>query len=993
MNNPARHQQIEELFHATLAHAPEDRAAFLQQACRNDQDLRQQVESLLDADREQGDWLDTGIMQPTTLMQEEKKPGSLIGQQIGHYQVLSMLGAGGMGEVYLAQDLKLRRKVALKMLSAQLGQDRERVQRFEREAQAVSALNHPNIITIYEVGETEDLHFIATEYVEGQTLRRLMHTNHLAPEQAVEIAIQIAQALAAAHGANILHRDIKPENVMVRPDGLIKVLDFGLAKLTGNQVSGEEDATLFLPDMPASTLTSPGKVMGTIGYMSPEQARGLSLDARTDIFSLGVMLYEMLTGHSPFTGTTPSDVMAAILTYEPPPLITFTPALRYIVNRALNKDREQRYQTSSELLADLKKLSREWEIARHSGSGETAPVSQEHTEVIAAPSTQEVSEAIPLASSSVEKKKGVVLVLSALLLGILVAGVWFLSRSNPTTSFAPFQAMALNRVTISGKIAHEQAVISPDGKYLVYVVDEAGQQSMWFKQMATGANVRIIPPTKIVYTGLTVSHDNNYIYYVAQDEAEATALYKMPLVGGAARKILTHISSSPALSPDDRQITFVRNDSLVRESALIIATAEGAEERKVTTRRFPEQFFWPVWSPSGDSIACVSQRTSPEGRYNELVRIITTNGSEQLISKRRWSYAGQMVWLPDQSGLLLNAADQSTSPTQIWELQLPEGAARKITNDLNNYSGLSLTANAQALVTIQTEKSSELWLVPQGETSQAKQIIFGGGKYAGVMGLTWTPDNRIIYSSTATTNPDLGSGDPDLWIMQADGSQQTQLTANARTNIRPVMTADGRYIVWASNRSGKHYIWRMNADGTNPIALTNGLDDVAPDCSPDGRWVVYQGIKDARAVIMKVSIDGGPAIPLTEMTAARPVVSPDGRSIACFYYDAQTTPHRWRLAVLPFAGGPLIKLMDLSSTTDRLIAPRWTADGEALVCVDTNNGVSNLWRHPLDGTAPVQITNFKTDLIFNFAWSQDGKQLVCARGSINHDVVMISNFR
>lgn len=352
-----------------------------------------------------------------------------------------------------------------------------------------------------------------------------------------------------------------------------------------------------------------------------------------------------------------------------------------------------------------------------------------------------------------------------------------------------------------------------------------------------------------------------------------------------------------------------------------------------------------------------------------------------------------MAWLPDGSGLLLNAADQSTRPSQIWLTMLADGTTRKITNDLNNYSGLSLTENAQKLVTVQTEKTSQLWVTTDGKAEQSKRLISGNGKSEGVMGLNWTPDNQVLYSSTTTSNPDLGSGDPDLWKVQSDGSPPTQLTFNARANVRPVATADGRQIVWVSNRAGNGNLWRMNVDGSNPQKLTNGIDDVAPDCSPDGRWVVYQGIKDTRSVLMKISIDGGEPIPLTRETAARPVFSPDGQWIACLFLDEKSKPYRWRLAILPFAGGTPDKLFDLPTTADRLIAPRWTPDGQALLYANTSGGVSNLWRQPIAGGPAEPFTNFLSDLIFNFAVSRDGLQLVFARGTVTHDVVTISNFR
>ncbi len=367
---PEHWRQIEQLYHAALERDANERAAFLTEACAGDEMLRGEVESLLRCDARADNFIEAPALEIAAQLRAEEQSQSMIGRQISHYQILSLLGAGGMGEVYLAQDTMLRRKAALKLLPAHFTADENRVRRFIQEAQAASALNHPNIITIYEIGQVEGRRLIATEFIDGQTLRQQMTGARLKLRDTLEVAIQIASALAAAHAAGIVHRDIKPENVMVRPDGLVKVLDFGLAKLT------EAQATELDKEAPTvvKVSTDPGTVMGTISYMSPEQARGLEVDGRTDIFSLGVALYEMLTGRAPFEGTTIADVIAAILDREPPPLSRYSPEapaeLQRIVTKALRKDRDERYQGIKDLLVDLKSLKQEMEMAE-AGSART----------------------------------------------------------------------------------------------------------------------------------------------------------------------------------------------------------------------------------------------------------------------------------------------------------------------------------------------------------------------------------------------------------------------------------------------------------------------------------------------------------------------------------------------------------------------------------------------------------------------------------------------
>src|SRR5262245_24483446 len=356
---PERYQQIDQFADAALELGVEERAAFLDRACAGDGELRRQVERLLSAHEQEDGFLSTPALEAIAQEMAAAQARSLIGRQLGHYQILSLLGAGGMCEVYLAEDDILGRKVALKLLPAEFTRDQDRLRRFKQEARPASSLNHPNIITMYEIGETDGIHFIATEFIDGQTLRQRSAQGRLELLAALDIGIQTAAALGAAHEAGIAHRDIKPENLMLRPDGYLKVLDFGSSKLTERRTLGGSSNTSTM----TGVRTAPGIVMGTINYMSPEQVRGLEVDARSDIFTLGVVLYEMFTGAKPFTGATVADVIAAILDKEPAPLPHGAPKeLELILSRALRKDREARYQTVQDLLLDLKSLKQELEL-------------------------------------------------------------------------------------------------------------------------------------------------------------------------------------------------------------------------------------------------------------------------------------------------------------------------------------------------------------------------------------------------------------------------------------------------------------------------------------------------------------------------------------------------------------------------------------------------------------------------------------------------------
>ena len=354
--NAERWKQVNDLFQLAVERAPEERATFLDEACHDDEGMRREVESLLTSYERAENFIEVPAFKVAPELVTNDRTCALVGKVIGHYRIESLIGVGGMGEVYLARDERLGRKAALKLLPRSLTTDETQLSRFKNEARTASALNHPNILTVYEIGAEGNVQFIATEFIEGITLRASLASGRISAHRALEIAVQAASALSAAHDAGIVHRDIKPENIMLRPDGYVKVLDFGIAKLTEQRPASDDHRV----ETTALLQTRPGLVLGTAHYMSPEQARGQKVDARSDIWSLGVVLYEMLAGSPPFRGETPSDCIAAILTAEPPPLSGVSrdvPAkLESILQKALRKNTDERYQTIKEILAELRIL-------------------------------------------------------------------------------------------------------------------------------------------------------------------------------------------------------------------------------------------------------------------------------------------------------------------------------------------------------------------------------------------------------------------------------------------------------------------------------------------------------------------------------------------------------------------------------------------------------------------------------------------------------------
>lgn len=932
-----------------------------------------------------------------------------------------------MGEVFLAHDSRLNRKVALKLLPAQFIKDTERLRRFEQEAQAASALNHPNIVTIYEIGKVDDRPFIATEYIEGLTLRRRMAQGRLSVPEMLDVATQVIGALSAAHAAGIVHRDIKPENIMIRPDGYVKMLDFGLAKLTeksngpegppgdsadvefseaDNEDTAEQPAAtddLFATVAAgAANETIPGIVMGTAQYMSPEQARGMRVDARTDLFSFGIVLYEMIAGRAPFSGGSPKQIIDSILKTEPPPIASVQPdvpeVFDWIVTKALVKDRDERYQSAKEMLNDLRRLNRrlgvadEIERSRTFTSGYPKAVDKTPS-VPSDNSTMEIEER-PSRSKGVtssrifanwqagatplRRNKPFLLTAATLLLSILsfVGYLWF--KSRPQNS--PFQNILVNRFTASGKA--NRAAISPDGKYVVHVLSETGKQSLLVRQTLQSNYVVIVQPAEVVYRGMTFSPDGNYVYYTVQEgNNPIQLLYSVPVLGGSPRKILTNIDSPAAISPDHKSLAFIRRNRGKNADSLIIADIDGRNERLIAERSGDDFFSvsGPDFSPDGKLIACAAG-TNKGGRQMFIFEA-TVDGKTRQLGTKMWSTVGRVCWLRNGKGLLFTAADQGVILSQLWYLDARKFTPRRVTSDLNDYRDISVTTDAHALVTVQSEAQVNVWLTPGTDASRTVKITDGIGQYNGVSGLTWLPDGRLVYVSRA-------SGSQDVWIMDQNGENQIPLTnIETRADRYPAVTPDGRYIVFVSTRTGNSNLYRYDLQTGEQKQLTQGSSDEFPAVSADGKWVIYNVTSSIKFTLWKVSIDGGAPVQLTHELSQWPTVSPDGQWIACWYRSEPTA--KWEIAVIPFNGGTPAKILTVPTSADPFIPVRWTPDGTGVSFTATRDGVWNIWTLPLDGGPARQLTNFATDQIFWFDWSRDGKQLATSRGRVTSDVVHI----
>ncbi|HEX7955817.1 MAG TPA: protein kinase, partial [Pyrinomonadaceae bacterium] len=708
---------------------------------------------------------------PRLLAAERARAQSLAGRAVGAYRIVSRLGAGGMGEVHLAVHERNGRKVALKLLPPHLSLDEQRVRRFRQEASAELRLNHPNIVTVYDIEQTGGSSVIASEYIEGETLRERLARGPLPAVEALDVAAQAAAALAAAHAEGVVHRDVKPENVMLRPDGFVKVLDFGLAKLSEEASRHTTQAASL-----SAFRTDPGVVMGTVSYMSPEQARGREVDGRSDIWSLGVVLYECLTGRAPFRGESPTDVLAAVVDREPPPLARYLPdapqALEWIVTKTLTKDREGRYQTAKELLTDLKRLKQQLEfeaVASRSGEGATEAVAPAvpsagspaarttDREAAAAssaaqPAARQTSSAEVIFGELRRHRRGALAALAVLAFALAAGGygLYRLLRGAPPAA-TPFQKMSVRQLGDTGQAV--DAALSPDGEFVAYVKDEAGRQSLWLRQTNEASSVQIIPAAEGQRLRAPLfSRDGRFVYYLkAPPRGHLATLYRIPKLGGGESKLVEGVSlqdtrSNFALSPDGRQLAFIRLDEQVNRS-LVVANHDGSGQRVIYRRDLPEFISGAAWSPDGKTVACV------QGTFQGLksfMAVSVADGSVRQVGERKWKAAGGFAWAGD-SGALVVAAAERGELFQLWRLPFPEGEPQRITNDVSTYTSVSLSADSSVLATVQYNIVQNIWTGPAtaaggggGAAQQLTQLTYGAGRYDGQRGLAWTPDGRLV---------------------------------------------------------------------------------------------------------------------------------------------------------------------------------------------------------------------------------------------------------
>jgi eukaryotic-like serine/threonine-protein kinase len=888
---------------------------------------------------------------------------------IRRFDITRLIARGGMGEVYLAKDAVLGRDLALKILRQDVTRDSDRLERFVLEARAASALNHPHLIAIYDIGESSPKRngapvgppvlYIAMELVSGQTLRASLDGNPLGLERTIEFLAQVADALHAAHAAGVTHRDLKPENLMIAEGGYAKVLDFGIAKLRADLMQtpvrgGQHQGAPQGSHEP--TATDDGRLLGTLGYMSPEQVQGQPTDYRTDIFSFGCVLYEAITGKRAFLGPNAFATLKQIVEHEPAPLAPHVPGLpdglERIVRRCLAKVPAERYGSMSEVAADLREVRRK----------------MDDTAVVEVPPRPE--------------RRYFVIGGMAALLGIGILGWWQAGR-RPTAT-GPSGRVSIERLTTTGTAI--DAAISPDGRTLAWVESAGGMQGLRLRRVDQGQTIELVPAAVVGYWGIAFTPDGSRVLYATKSaQSPAGRLFAVSVQGGPSTPVLDGIDSTVSFSRDGKRMAFYRAAfPETGTTSLVTAASDGNDVHPIAIAKAPEFFvpaFFaaPSWSPDGRRLAAVVHNGSTGDAI--LMTIDAQSGARQEFTNR-FRDATFTTWLPDGSGILF-VADQADEfrefPRKVWLQPYPSGEPHRVTPDLLEYRNVSVRSDGMAFVSVGLDAAYSLWRIPiRGGSPQR----IPSERYDGLLGVAPLPDGRTIVSSGER-------GNTQLALLGNQGGSRQILTKDG-TNLWPAATPDGAAVAFVSNRDGQSGIWRMNVDGTGARLIAHLPRPSWLSITPDGRFVVCASVGEAGSAVAtwRISIDGG-APTLIAAGIDRPAISPDGKHLAGI--NVATGTNRLTLVTMPLDGSALPRELGTIAPATANGLMEWTPDGNGILFSTVER--TNVWLQSLSGEPPVRVTDLATLDIVRGRRTADGNSLIVARGTAQTDAYLVSNFR
>jgi Tol biopolymer transport system component len=890
------------------------------------------------------------------------------GTRLGPYELLSPLGAGGMGEVYRARDTRLNREVAVKVLPERFASDGDARSRFQREAQAVAALSHPNILAIHDIGLDGALAYSVTELLDGETLRARLQAGALSQRKAIDYSLQTTSALAAAHERGVIHRDLKPENIFLTRDGRVKILDFGLAKL--KPAAGMDAGQTQAPTTPAET--DPGTVMGTVGYMSPEQVRGKTADARSDIFSFGAILYEMLSGKRSFKGDTAAETMTAILREEPPDLTqsnpNVTPSLDRIVRHCLEKNPEERFQSARDIGFALQELT-------GSSSGATA---------------------IPSAAASRLRRGSVLALLGAgagLILGIALTS-WLRKPDNT-------EPVRIHALTFSGR--DNEPAASPDGKLVAFTSWRDGMSRIWIKQLAGGGEA---PLTAGPDRRARFSPDGSSLLFL-RDLGTTHAVYRVGLVGGEPRKLVDDVAEAD-WSPDGRKIAFFR----LREGGRIVSQfgifdLESGKET-ILSLGSDLEVYSPRWAPDGGMIAFSGGNINRNSATWRLLQIDAATGKVSGLSSPgnalgglAWSGNGRDLFYIQSASVM---GDISGSGSRVLRLDRRTGRTRPV-----------LWADGLAAINASTGEVSRCDVLSPGVLVFAQRMRQQNLRETVLRTAAGAPPARLITEGSSidrqpTYSPDgkqilfssNRNGNLDLWVMDVANGALRQITDDRAQDWDPAFTPDGQHILWDSDRSGHLEVWIANADGSGARQVTqDGVDAENPNATPDGKWIVYWSGSLHKRGVWKIHPDGSGAVRLLDADAVATDVSPDGRYV--LYVEQNRNNLRNTIHFLEVDSGKTVPFTiavpyTLSSSGIIWGRARWSPDGRSIYYIGEDRArLSGVFvqdfapgrdttptRRPVGGFSPEYVTE-------SLGISPIGSRLVISTGEEFVTIMLAEN--
>ena len=950
--DPERWQEIDKLLSEALKREPSQREDFLEQACAGDEELHKEVRVLLEAHDRAGSFMERPALEATA----SSSPPLLIGRHVGPFEILSLLGRGGMGEVYRVRDTRLDRINALKILPPEVATDPDRLRRFIREAKAASGLNHPNIATIHEIGESDGIHWIGMELVEGQTLAQQIKDRPLNQEEILDIGIQAAEALAEAHNKGVIHRDIKPANLMLTPKGMVKILDFGLAKRERRESPPTDaDAT--------ETHTVPGLVMGTARYMSPEQVLGQPVDHRTDIFSLGVVLYEMAVGQPPFRGESSSAILDAIVHQTPtwPPRVhmTIPEELRRIIQKCLEKFCEIRYQSATHLCADLRRLRHGMDLPEAAGGATEKPTSR--------------------------RKSAKWIAAGIVVVSLVVAGVlWYANRRVPQAPVEVLNAVPLT--TYPG--IEDEPTLSPDGSQVAFTwAGENGENTdIWVKVIGTEPPLRLTSNPARDFSPAW-SPDGRWIAFSREMPGGKVAVFLISPIGGQER-ILTEtlLPSMWVRSPflawtrDSHSLVIAARDMMGKETNLFLFSLETREKRKLTAGAVDSL---PAVSPDGSRL--VFCRWASWANSDLYLTEISDELAQPTEPKRLTFEYARSVWAAWSSGgRALSYSVRKGTEANLWRTDLTgSGRPQRLVTSGQFCSNPVVSCQGDRLVYVQRTGRSNLWRMetpsPHQQAKPPEKFITTSRFNAAPR---FSPDGkRIAFISDS-------SGTYQIWVCNSDGSNPVQVTSLAEGFWAWYFpwSPDSSQLTFQWHNEGRREVYVVNAGGGRPQRLTTTSGEYPrgsgnPSWSRDGQWILFDR---EEAGIWKIPVGGGDPVQLIK-NAWCPVEAPDGKSL----YYAIGEPEVMRIVRVQKEGGESQEVLDAVDDSESyefigneiyFISRRDPASHYSIRCLDTTTGDIR------------SIATFDHQ-IYSLTVSPDRRWILWAQGEYDSDLMLVENFR